>query len=184
MESVLRGPFSTGFVSPSSLGVPAQNRKGLGFNMFGKKDSPADSRPPQPRPSKADHVTLLAEDCTFKGVLTSAGSVRIDGKVEGTVCVNSDLIVGPSALLRADIEANTATIAGEVHGNVKTNDLLELSSTARLFGDVISSQLRIDQGARFVGSSTYLDPEAPASPNSPLVPAEAADSAPPPLPQV
>jgi len=55
----------------------------------------------------------------------------------------------------ADIEAQNISIAGEVRGNVKVNELLELSSSARIYGDIHTKELIIDQGARFIGKSTY-----------------------------
>jgi cytoskeletal protein CcmA (bactofilin family) len=49
--------------------------------------------------------------------------------------------------------------------------LLELSSTARLYGDIHTKELKIDQGARFIGKSTFEEavPDAPGSmPSAPL----------------
>ena len=39
----------------------------------------------------------------------------------------------------------------EIRGNVKAKELLELAATARVYGDISTKFLRIDQGARFVG---------------------------------
>jgi len=121
--------------------------------MFGKKEN--DVKPVTRMVSTTNNVTYLAEDCEVKGSFISKGNARIDGNIEGTISVTGDLVVGQSAVLKANIEAQTISIAGEVRGNVKAKDLLELSSTARLFGDINSKQLKIDQGARFVGTSTY-----------------------------
>lgn len=106
-------------------------------------------------------TTLIAAECQITGSITINGNARIDGKIEGRVCVTGDLIIGASALLTAEIEANTVTIAGEVHGNIKTTDLLELNSTARLFGDISTQQFKVDQGAQFIGMSQHLEETAP-----------------------
>lgn len=106
-------------------------------------------------------TTLIAAECQITGSITINGNARIDGKIEGRVCVTGDLIIGASALLTAEIEANTVTIAGEVHGNIKTTDLLELNSTARLFGDISTQQFKVDQGAQFIGMSQLLEKNAP-----------------------
>lgn len=130
--------------------------------MFGKKDN--DVKPITRIVSSSTNVTYLAEDCEIKGSIVSRGSARLDGKIEGTITIAGDLAIGQSAVLNANVEAQTVSIAGEVHGNVKAKDLLELSSTARLYGDINTRQLKIDQGARFVGTSSYEEEVEVVSP--------------------
>lgn len=132
--------------------------------MFGKKDNNNGIKPLSSSSSSSSNVTYIAEDCEIKGSIDSKGNARIDGKVEGTIRIAGDLVIGQSAVLQANIEAQTISVAGEVRGNVKAKDLLELASSSRLYGDINTKQLKIDQGARFVGSSNYE--EVTNSPNS------------------
>lgn len=106
-------------------------------------------------------TTLIAAECQITGSIKINGNARIDGKIEGSVHATGDLVIGTSAFLKADIEANTVSIAGEVRGNIKTTDLLELSATARLFGDIFTRQLKIEQGAHFTGKSQLLEETIP-----------------------
>lgn len=106
-------------------------------------------------------ITLIAADCQITGSITINGNARIDGKVEGSVHATGDLIIGTSAFLKADIEANTVSLAGEVRGNIKTTDLLELNATARLFGDICTRQFKVEQGAHFAGTSQLLEETTP-----------------------
>jgi cytoskeletal protein CcmA (bactofilin family) len=137
--------------------------------MFGKKET--DVKPVTRIVSNNSNVTYLADDCEVKGTFICQGNARIDGKIEGTISVVGDLAIGQSAVLKADIDAQTVSIAGEVRGNVKVKELLELSSTARLYGDINARQLKIDQGARFIGTSTYEE-----NSNGVLYASEVADS--------
>lgn len=104
----------------------------------------------------AGETTYIASDCEFSGTLTLKGSARIDGRIEGTISLAGDLVVGPSAVIKATVQANTISISGEVRGDVLAREGLELCSTARLFGNIYTQQLKIDQGAQFVGSSRLL----------------------------
>jgi len=106
-------------------------------------------------------TTFIAAECQITGSITINGNARIDGKVEGNVQVTGDLVVGTSACLKANIEANTVSIAGEVCGNIKTTDLLELNATARLVGDICTRQFKVEQGAHFTGSSQLLEEVTP-----------------------
>ncbi|MGI6449482.1 MAG: bactofilin family protein [Desulfitobacteriia bacterium] len=134
--------------------------------MFGRKEN--DVKPTVKIASSSTNVTFLAEDCEVKGSFVSKGNVRIEGKIEGTVSVAGDLAIGQNAVLKANIEAQTISLAGEVRGNIKAKDLLELSSTARLYGDINTRQLKIDQGARFIGTSTYEEAVAAEAPKAAL----------------
>ncbi len=102
-------------------------------------------------------TTFIAAECQITGSITIQGNARIDGKIEGTIQVTGDLVVGASAFLKADIEANTVSIAGEVRGNIKTTDLLELNATARVVGDICTRQFKVEQGAHFTGSSQLFE---------------------------
>jgi len=106
-------------------------------------------------------ITLIASECQITGSIIINGNARIDGKVEGSVQATGDLIIGTSGYLKADIEANTVSIAGEVHGNIKTADLLELNSTARLFGDICTRQFKVEQGAQFTELSQLFEETTP-----------------------
>ncbi|NLL53452.1 MAG: polymer-forming cytoskeletal protein [Peptococcaceae bacterium] len=120
--------------------------------MFGRKENDVK---PVTKSSNNSNLTYLAEESEIKGSFIAAGNARIDGKLEGSVHVTGSLVIGPTAVLKADIEAQNISIAGEVRGNVKVNELLELSSSARIYGDIHTKELIIDQGARFIGKSTY-----------------------------
>ena len=102
-------------------------------------------------------TTYIAADAEFNGTLTLKGNARIDGNIEGKIVVTGDLIVGPSAVIKANIKANSVSVSGEIQGDVIVQDTLELCSTARLRGNIFSKQLKIDQGARFIGTSRLLE---------------------------
>jgi len=114
------------------------------------------------RPSNSGDTTFIAAECQITGAVIIKGNARVDGKIDGTINVSGDLTVGPGAILKANLEAKTITIAGEVHGDIKATDTLELSQSARLYGDIYSKQLKIEQGALFVGGSKSIDDPAAA----------------------
>ena len=102
-------------------------------------------------------TTFIAADCQITGSISIKGNARIDGKIEGNVQVTGDLVIGASAFLKANIEASTVNLAGEVSGNIKATSLLELNATARLVGDICTRQFKVEQGAHFTGSSQLLE---------------------------
>ena len=107
--------------------------------------------------ARGAEVTFIAAECQVTGSLNIKGDARIDGQVEGNVKATGELTIGPGAVVKANIEANSVSIAGEVRGDIKALDTLELAASARLYGDICTRQLKIEQGARFVGSSQLLE---------------------------
>lgn len=98
-------------------------------------------------------VTFIAAECQINGSVTIQGNARIDGKLDGYIQATGDIAIGQNAVLNANIEAKTVSIAGEVHGDIQTSDSLELSSSARLFGDIYTRVFQVEQGAKFIGTS-------------------------------
>lgn len=120
--------------------------------MWGKGDKPKKSLP-----DNTGETTYLASDAEFEGRLSLKGSARIDGKVRGQILLQGDLVIGPNALVHASIRANSVSISGEVRGDIITQETLELRSTAKLTGNIYTQELKIDQGARFLGTSHLLE---------------------------
>ena len=97
--------------------------------------------------------TLIGKDVVVEGKLISAGDVQINGRFNGELKVESDLIIGEHAKVQAEIEAVNAYIAGEVEGNITTKEKLEILETGRVNGNVNSQALSIEPGGILKGSS-------------------------------
>lgn len=97
--------------------------------------------------------SLLGKGIEIQGTLTSKGSLRVDGKLQGKLHSEGDVMIGHGAVVKADIEAANVTIAGEVTGNVKCTGRLELLSSGRLRGDISVGSLVISEGAVFSGAA-------------------------------
>lgn len=118
------------------------------------------------QPNSAD-VMYIANNCNINGTINSSGNVTIEGQVEGTLSVKGDLIIGEQAKVKADIEAENIQIKGEVQGKIIVHSLLEVSPTGILVGDIITKHLKIDRGAKFIGTSTHTDEKTIENPKEP-----------------
>lgn len=102
---------------------------------------------------------ILGKTSVMKGELNGVGVSRMDGKFEGTVIVDGDLLVGPDGNLVAEIKVINATISGRVKGNVYAQGKVELLASAIVAGDIIAKAIIIEEGARFNGRSQIIDSE-------------------------
>ncbi len=101
---------------------------------------------------------LLGQGAEFQGKLTFTGRIRVDGNLKGEVFSDGILIIGPSAVVEANVEVGTLIIRGGVlRGNVKASQLVEIYAPARVYGDIHAPQLYMDKGVIFEGNCTMLE---------------------------
>lgn len=95
--------------------------------------------------------TMIAQGVKVEGDFSSKGNVVIEGEVNGSVSTDSDLTVGESAKIQANVRAGNATVAGEIQGNLQVDDKLDVASSARIRGDVTAAVLVVAAGATING---------------------------------
>lgn len=104
--------------------------------------------------------SIVGPSVKIEGDLKSNGNLRIDGSVIGKVKTAQNLMVGESAHIAADVEAENATIFGVVQGNVKVSGSLSLGSTGKILGDISCGKLKVEEGAYFAGKCQMKDKPA------------------------
>lgn len=95
--------------------------------------------------------TVLAEDIHFTGELNFNKPLMIKGYFRGDIKASSDLYVGENALVEARVQARVIILRGHIKGNITALEKIELSSTARVDGDMMAPQIVMEVGARFNG---------------------------------
>jgi len=98
--------------------------------------------------------TVVGPSVHVEGDFASEGNIIVKGSVAGSVHTSRHLSVEPGAKIMANVRAGSAAIAGEVRGNIKIKDTLELASTARVVGDIEATMIKIDLGALLFGKVT------------------------------
>ena len=94
----------------------------------------------------------LGPGTSFDGLLTFEGSLRIEGRLAGSVfAADGALLIGPAARVRARIEVAELVLAGSLIGDVIARRRVELLPGAELEGNVTSPLLAIADGGRIVG---------------------------------
>jgi cytoskeletal protein CcmA (bactofilin family) len=101
--------------------------------------------------STGDLNALLGRGSEFEGKLTFEGTVRIDGKFNGTIVTNDVLVIGEGAKVSAEISCGTVIVHGEIVGNLKAKNAVELHHPARMKGNIETPSLMIEKGVTFEG---------------------------------
>ena len=116
-------------------------------------------------------VAWVGKSVVFKGTLTSAEDMTIDGHVEGSIEVREQgLTIGPDADIRADIVAKNITIHGTVIGNIRAGAKVDIRATGRIEGDLTAPSVVIAEGAVVCGRVNTLteESEVPKQPRAQL----------------
>ncbi|ACG75691.1 protein of unknown function DUF583 [Anaeromyxobacter sp. K] len=103
--------------------------------------------------ASGDLNALLGRGSEFEGKLTFEGTVRIDGKFTGTIVTNDVLVVGEGAKVSAEITCGTVIVHGEINGNVRAKNAVELHHPAKMRGNIEAPSLMVEKGVIFEGQS-------------------------------
>ena len=95
--------------------------------------------------------TVVGPSVNVEGDFSSEGNIIVKGTVNGSVHTSKILSVESGAKIIANVRAGSALIAGEVRGNMKIKESLELASTARILGDIEVKILSVEPGAVIFG---------------------------------
>ncbi len=108
----------------------------------------------------ARHInTIIGEGTRLEGEITIPGSVRVDGVIKGGFFARGHLTVGAQGEIEAPtVKCESAHIAGKIVGNLIAPQRVHLTSTAKVFGDITTQVLVIEEGAVFNGRSQMTPP--------------------------
>jgi cytoskeletal protein CcmA (bactofilin family) len=137
------------------------------MGLFGKEPDgkPAPVAPPTQRPAPqqapqqpqasraAGTACVIGAKTTVKGEITGDEDVLVEGTVEGQVKISRDLRVAASGSVRANVEANSVIVSGEVLGDCTAAVRVDIQATGRLTGNIRAPKIVIAEGAVFRGNS-------------------------------
>ncbi|UCE33253.1 MAG: polymer-forming cytoskeletal protein [Deltaproteobacteria bacterium] len=100
---------------------------------------------------KEEINAFLGKDTEFEGKFSFTGAVRIDGKFTGEIESSGTLIVGEAAMITSQIRVADMIISGEVNGDVVAENKIEISVPGKMFGNIQTPKLVIEEGVIFEG---------------------------------
>ena len=108
----------------------------------------------RPTGTIADSVAArLGPSLHVKGEISGSEDLYIYGMVEGLLQLDErKLTVGTTAKVTADIIAGEVVVCGNVKGNVRAKNRIEIKKEGSVTGDLTTPQILIEDGAYFKGS--------------------------------
>ena len=99
----------------------------------------------------SNNINLISQGTEITGDVICNGDLRIDGNLTGNISSKGKIVIGETGKIKGEISCKNSDISGFVEGKVTVNELLSIKTAARINGDITTSKLAIEPGARFTG---------------------------------
>ena len=116
--------------------------------------------------ASASGYSLLDAQLVLTGDLDTSGSLRIDGKLDGSVRRADTVVLGVGAAMSGDVHAREVVIGGTIAGNVHATERVELQATAIVTGDIITQTILVQEGGVVNGRVLMRPPEGMGAPGT------------------
>jgi cytoskeletal protein CcmA (bactofilin family) len=90
--------------------------------------------------------SLLDSQLTVSGDIDTSGSLRIDGKLHGTIRRADTVVLGVGATMVGDVHAREVIVGGALTGNIHATERVELQPTAIVTGDLVTQVVLVQEG--------------------------------------
>lgn len=102
-------------------------------------------------PKTAVYNTIIGENSFFEGRFMVNGGIRIDGRFEGEMLKVSHVTIGVKGKVKSNISALSVIVEGVLIGNIDAKVRVMLLPTSRVYGDITTPEIIIQQGVIFEG---------------------------------
>jgi cytoskeletal protein CcmA (bactofilin family) len=102
-------------------------------------------------------TSVLGAGIIWQGSIVGSGGVRVEGTFEGQIALKGLLVVGETGKVSCEnVRAANVIVAGAVKGNI-TAQKVEIRSSGRVWGDIITTAFATEEGAFLRGQIRMED---------------------------
>jgi cytoskeletal protein CcmA (bactofilin family) len=103
----------------------------------------------------------LGPDTAVSGRLSFTVPTRIDGRLRGEVRASDLLVVGEDAVVEGVVRALKLVVLGEVRGDIRGAECVEIGPGGRLMGTIETHSLIVKEGGCLDGDCRISPPRTP-----------------------
>ena len=102
--------------------------------------------------AKPRKASVLGPTLKFKGELTAEEDLMIQGSIEGSIRHSSNLTIGESGHVKANVTAEYIAVEGNIEGDIHGSQSVTIRETANINGNISSPTVSLLEGASFNGN--------------------------------
>jgi cytoskeletal protein CcmA (bactofilin family) len=107
------------------------------------------------KPKDPDIETLIGAGTRVDGDVRVTGGMHVEGRVHGNVVAEAGgaalLEVAQGGVVEGNVDVPRVVVHGEVRGDIRASDKVELGATARVSGSVVYGVIEMAAGAVIQG---------------------------------
>jgi cytoskeletal protein CcmA (bactofilin family) len=104
-------------------------------------------------------INLISNGTEIIGDIKSTGDIRIDGFLTGNLNIKGKVVIGPTGKISGEVICKNSEVSGFIEGKITVEQLLSLKASSTILGDIATSKLSIEPGAKFSGNCKMIDDE-------------------------
>ena len=94
---------------------------------------------------------VIGRQVRVKGSIDGEMPMVVAGEVEGVLQSKAPLVVETTGSVRAQVRCGEILIRGEIAGEVKASDWIQMVGGSRVIGNLHSPEILMEEGAQFQG---------------------------------
>ncbi len=95
--------------------------------------------------------TIIGAGVRIIGDIQGSSKMELQGTVEGNVKLDGLLVIAEGGKVIGDVSATSVFVYGEVKGNIRAKEKVQLNSNSKLIGNLEADRISIQEGALFQG---------------------------------
>ncbi|MFH0841756.1 MAG: polymer-forming cytoskeletal protein [Bacteroidota bacterium] len=102
-------------------------------------------------------INLISNGTDITGDIKSTGDIRIDGTLTGNLTTKGKVVIGVTGRVNGEVICRNSEVSGSIEGKISVSQLLILKASSKILGDIATSKLSIEPGAKFTGNCKMSD---------------------------
>lgn len=115
---------------------------------------------PKENTSTGNDKGFLSKELVIEGEISGNQDMVIEGTLQGQIkLLNNCALIDKPGRVRGDIYARVIEVSGQVQGNLKAIERVVVKPSGVIEGDIVSPQVRLEEGCRFKGAVQMREPD-------------------------
>ncbi|MBW7932695.1 MAG: polymer-forming cytoskeletal protein [Gemmatimonadaceae bacterium] len=102
-------------------------------------------------------LSIIAAGMRITGDVETTGTIKIDGRIEGSVVGARQMMLGRNGSIQGNVHAGEVVVGGQIDGAIVADERLELQGSALVNGDIDTKSIVVLEGARINGTVRMQD---------------------------
>ena len=110
----------------------------------------------------SQNINRICHGTEIIGSINACGDMRIDGILEGNLTSKGRVVIGELGRIKGDLICKNVDVWGSFEGKITASESTNFKAVAIVVGEIKTSKLYIEAGAKFNGSCTMPVEEKPS----------------------